>query len=60
MGKTGMKEQETLKIVIQDHKISVMVSNLHKRWRNMEQDSRRPDRSSKPTFQDNLRNLKEE
>ena len=60
VGDQDDKEQEALKLVITDHRIYETVKNLFKRWRIMEQDSRRPDRSSKPTFQTKLKSLKED
>ena len=60
LGRTDKKEQETLKIVDQDHRISETVVNLFRRWKNIEKDSRRLDRSSKPTFQAKLQKLKED
>ena len=60
VGEADNKEQDALKIVIKDHRISETLANLFKRWRNMEQDSRCPDRSSRPTFQAKLKDLKED
>ena len=60
VGEDENKEQDALKIVIRDQRISETIMKLFKMWRSMEQDSRRPDRSSKPTFQTKLKIFKED
>ena len=38
------------KIVKRDYKIVQQVTNLYKKWRTLEHESRRPNRASKPAF----------
>ena len=57
LGETD-KEEDSVKIIIKDHRISEMVTNLYKKWRSIETDSRRPTRSSGPAFLAKLKHLK--
>ena len=53
-GKEKTKANDDLKMIIPDFKIPLKVVGLYKRWRNLERESRRPDRSVKTTHREKV------